>query len=439
LTGSAATLNPRVRAHATDPNQVLPGGDVDGDGIPNAIDVDDNGNLSLDQVDPNSQQTVTGNPWSDLIHDQSAGAFNAAFGGVTPTMVANKVGGTGQFGTWFFISQQMLQRAAGGTTEPIDWARVDCVTLTYCGTVLPGGTSYSTNFSVGGELASAFAADHGGSMFIDWSTFQGGAYGCSSGSDGSFTASAAGIASTDHQNGLVRFCRGSGSATETYFHGMIAPQTGADTLTTFTPGDVYVVNFHVHGAATNSTMAMTLPPYGATVAGLRSVNGSAPASDGSVGPDSSNHLTLSFNRPQRLSLPGESGDFQDEGGLHYGVVLGVEGSEYGCAPGRYVALSPLVPGAPGASSDRNLWPLTDTIATDAPVDPSSTLTFDVDLLGCFADLAARLGHPIAINSSTYINLVAAGEFLTGGANRATLTLHLALPTGGVFDPYVVVS
>jgi hypothetical protein len=369
ITGSKVALVPRALRPRTDASVTGLGGDADLDGIPNNLDVDINGNLIINWADAHSNFATT-NPWADLRHSQSSGAFNNDLAGVTSNDVASAIGGSGQFGTWFFIDETMLQQAAG-TTSSIDWARIDCVTLTYCGRVLPGGTSYRTQFGVSGEIAPQFASAYGPGP-IDWSTVNGGAFGdpgCldsapGSPTTGTFTRSDAGIGPDQPLNGLVLYCRSNGSSSERLWNGMIAPQTGADTLSQFTPGDFYVVNYKVHGSSTVSSLAMTLPPYGATVPGLTSVNGVAPtvADLGSYAPDSSGDLSLQFARPQRLALGVSSASFVDQASLHYGVVLGVEGSEYGCRASRYSALHGLVVGTtpiPG-----NLWPLNDASSVD---------------------------------------------------------------------------
>ena len=432
LTGAKVALTPR--ATVADPTVTGLGGDLDGDGIPNAIDVDDNGNLSLDAVDPNSSATAATNPWSDLRSSQASGPFNAALSGVTVSQVASTLGGSGQFSVMFFIDEATLQRAAA-TTAPIDWARIDCNTLLYCGAVLPGGRSSTTKFQVAGEIAAEFQSSYGSST-VNWADVHGGAYGCSDGSTGTFTRSDAGLSPSQQMNGLVLYCRSGGATTQRIFNGAIQPQTGAYTLTDFTAGDIYTVTYHVHGATGLSTMVMTLPPYGATVPGLTSLNGAAVPLNGVVTPDGSNAVSMEFVRPQRLGLASEGVDFRDQGGLHYGVILNVEHSEYGCSPLRYSNLSGLRAGVAGASSDRNLWPLTDTNPVDQNVNPANTLRFTVDLAGCFADLAATLGHRVTLTNDSSITLTAAGEFLTGGANRSTLNLGVSIPTGGAFDASV---
>lgn len=431
LSGAPAKMTPRG---GTDPTLTGNGGDQDGDGIPNTFDVDDNGNQTLDAVDPRSSITAAANPWTDIRREYQNGGstFNAGLSGVSTTDVATTIGGQGQFGLWFFISEQMLKNAAG-TSSAIDFARVDCGSLVYCGTAPAGSTQYTTNFGAPGEAQNGFSSQYGNGP-VNWADVNGGAYGCGN-ATGDFSRSDAGLGPNDPLNGLLLMCRNNGQGVERIWTGMLAPQTGSETLNVFTPGDVYTVTFRVHGQTALSTMAMTLAPYFATVPGLTAVNGSAPASNGVVAP-SGNNLTLTFLRPQRLSLPGEPQPFMDQSGLHYGVIIGVENSEYGCQPSRYSALGGLSAGTAGASSDRNLWPLTDTSSTDEAVNAANTRTLTVDLLHCFADLAATLGHKITVTNNTYITLTAAGEFLTGGANRSTLMLRLSIPSGGAFDTYV---
>ena len=447
FTGAASAIAPRA---GSDQTVTGAGGDQDSDGIPNAFDVDDNGNGTLDAVDPNSSATASANPWSDIRFDFTGGGatFNAGLDS-PPSLndVATAIGGDmGHYGLWFFLSEETL-KAAAGTSTALDWVRVDCGTLQYCGQNADGtAVPYSTSFGVFGEAQNAFTSQFGSGP-VAWSDVNGGAYNCPSGTtNGQFTRSDANLSDTAPLNGMILGCRSNGQGIERIWNGMIKPQTGSATLSTYTPGDVFTIQYKVHNDPTLHTYSMTLAPYFLTVPGLVTLNGSTslPTSNGdTIAPDSNGVLTMTFHRPQRAALAsetnynGSAATFMDIGGLHYGFIIGAENKEFGCGPTYYTGLSGLQADAIN-SQGQNQWPTSDLMKTDRQVDAPSvtgapaTLTLRMDFSGCLASIKNALGHTVDM-SNAYVSLTAAGEFLTGGANRSTLMFRLGTLSGSLYS------
>jgi hypothetical protein len=163
------------------------------------------------------------------------------------------------------------------------------------------------------------------------------------------------------------------------------------------PGDVFQLNYQT--ASGTVTVPTTLTTYFVTVpavtsydagAGAQTVNYPVPA--GAPGTPSnpirmsSGSITLTLYRPQRAALPGETGEFVDVGRLHYGVAVRPPGGqEMGCASSYYSNLSPTLT-VDGSSQNpilSKVFPLDDS-AEDAAPNPSSTMSFTLDLAGCLA-------------------------------------------------------
>ena len=91
---------------------------------------------------------------------------------------------------------------------------------------------------------------------------------------------------------------------------------------------------------------------------------------------SDGHIAFDFYRPQRLTVTGETGDFMDLGGMHYGFVIGIKDSgnnEFGCAPEFYTTTSSGLGVNASYNADNihdNLWPLRDDTVTD--LDPATS-------------------------------------------------------------------
>jgi hypothetical protein len=203
------------------------------------------------------------------------------------------------------------------------------------------------------------------------------------------------------------------------------------------PGDTYNVAFAT--AAGPIIVPTTLASYFVTTPALTSYSSggattqvSYPIAPGTPGDGSGNpivleseRLTLSFWRPQRLSVRGvERGTFRDMGHLHYGVTPGGLQQEISCA-GSYSNLSSTLTAEPSngvsPSQGAKLFPLADSAGDSSP-DPSRTLSFTVDLGACL-----RAGGMDPAGRTVELTLTAAGESRPGGQDRGAQNVAVRLP------------
>lgn len=369
------------------------GDDFDSDGIPNTFDVDDNGNLSLDMTDSASTQgnnaTARVNPWTTLNLNLGS-EINAHRAPVTTGDVANAVGGANSFALAYFIDQNYLfaggaEQSLANSATAVKDAWIDCGTLTYCGGSSPSAVATGISETPGfGE--------------VPWSSYLGQRW-------------ENGVSSAPLQpapgNALFTLLRGGQAPT---WVGSIQPRTGASTLAEFRPGDLYTLKYRVNSESQDRSLSMMLNPYFVTVPALKNQDTAVSGNSLNL---SAGVASLQVYRPQRQTVAGESGDWRDIGNLHYGVIIGNNSSEFGCAPSRYSGLSGVTAGN-DPSGSLNLWPLQDNATSDMTLaEGDAGLAFNLDVQGCAADNSLAAG--------TYnVSVVAAGEHLTGGANRATL-------------------
>lgn len=396
-----------------DQQKAKPGEDQDGDGLPNALDVDDNGNKSLDIADPNSGATRGLSTWSDLRISQST-PFNADITGtVTSDSIASYIGTYGTFSTVFFIDQ--LNLAASSLANAVDYVYVNCGALEYC-----GGSSPSAKI----DARSDSSQDP-----VNWNAFSGGHY-----PEGTTIPAGATSAVAPAGNALEAMYRledhgdGTGSHIFTSWTGFMNPGTGAQTLSKVHVGDVYDLTYRIHGESADQHRAMTLSPFAVTVPGLVSMSPAMPApSTDTWTLGSDGKVTMTFTRPQRFVVDGETGQYRDLGGLNYGLILGSRsgGNEFGCAPSFYSNLRGVAvrSGLSGSNQSDFLWPLVDSTATDLVPSSSNTVSFTLDVKGCL--VSNGISSPEGNNYMA--NLTAAGQSVTGGANRATLSMNVNVP------------
>ncbi|MEW6581527.1 MAG: hypothetical protein AB1416_02035 [Actinomycetota bacterium] len=367
------------------------GADGDRDGLPNAFDADDDGDGTLDTVDPQSASANRG-LFSTLFLPFHQ-ALNANAAGVTPDAIDAVIAGDNVFALNFFFDEGY----AGGRT--VTGAHVDCGGLVYCargtGTAMLGGGFMNPDGT---------PALPGGIRWVDYTP------------DGSGYPNLGQVRSSD---GRPSWAAG------------VQPKVGTDRLR---PGDTYTVVLNTAtGPVENPTV---LSPYFVTTPALASwstggtttpvtypVPAGAPGTEASPIP-LAGPLTLTFWRPQRRAIPGaETGDLMDMGQLRYGIVLTADNGsrEFGC-PSHTTSLSPTLAPSTGGSDAMatSLTPLRDS-STDAAPDTTRTLSFAVDVAGC---LAANGAPATGTVSAT---LTAATEARPGGMDRAALTISLRLP------------
>lgn len=390
------------------------GADLDADGLPNALDADDDGDQVIDAVDPTTTQTAALNPWVALR--SSNPLYNA---NISPTLstadVVAVLGTSGNYNVQFFIGQNnFVSGDRTSTLNSVKYAWVDCGTLAYCGGSAPTARNLNTHLA-------------NNNTGVEWKTYNGGFAVENSGSpatSGLDTTLGANPAGTGNALYLMNRNR-DGDPNSVYWLASMFPNQGADTLNTMKPGDVYTVRY-VLASGEEKSIVMMLNPHAVTVPGLATVNGAAYAG-GALNADSTGKLKLEFFRPQRLATTGETGTFKDMGGLRYGMIYmpppGPGSMDTPCAAGAYSDNAGFNIATGGDMAER-LWPMTDKQSVDSDSGTGAAkLTFTLDAKTCIG----AAWDSAASGTSFNFQLTAAGQTLTGGANRAALDLVIKKP------------
>jgi hypothetical protein len=387
--GRLGLVRTRVRrkATATSASVSAPdstGADTDADGVPNAYDVDTNGNLILNGIDP------SGNTSDGVFYGLFATlgeTLNAHVGNVTGADIDQLV--TNNLGVAFFFD------VAPGASS-ITSADVQCFTLSYCA---PGtGTAIITPTS---ESPPGFGN-------VPWVTYD---------PNGNGLPNLEEI--TLHDDG------------QTAFSASIQPHAG---IAQIAPGDSYNVLFNT--ATGTTTVPRSLPAYPATTPAITSYDtGSgpqtvsypaaydAPGTGANPATMASDKITLTFFRPQRLAIPGaETGDYIDMGGLRYGVPMDIGNREVGCAADYSRPSATFSPTQPSEHDNYNeFFPLTDDAGDSAP-DSAGTLSFTFNLGDCL-----RHNGVDPAGKSFELALTAVDQYRRGSVDRDTQGFEVKFP------------
>lgn len=391
-------------ATSQDANMAM-GGDLDNDGLPNALDADDDGDQEVDAVDKTTTESAGMNPW--IAVRSTNPLFNASVStGLTPENVNSVLGTSGNYSIQFFVSNRNLlgQTSLNG----VKWVWVDCGNLVYCGGSAPTATNTNTHLQ-------------NSNTGVAWKTYNGGfkvestSSPATSGLDTSLGTNPGG-----NGNALYLGNRNTGNdpGGSVYWQASVFPNQGVNTLTNVKPGDVYTLRFGTDDG--EKSVTMMLNPHAVTVPGLTTVNGAA-YTGGALKPDASGKLALKFFRPQRLATTGETGTFKDMGGLRYGIIF-MGQMDTPCDIATYSAYDAFTAatGADASDMGNRLAPLTDKQTTDSDTSSSATqLSFTIDVRSC---IGAATYDAAAAGTSWGIQLNASGQMLTGGMNRASLDL-----------------
>ncbi len=401
------------------------GGDCDRDGVPNVVDVDDNGNGSLDGVDPASAQgSASANPFFS-IRPHFRNQVNV-YAGATRASINSYLGASSEE-TGLNMIVYLNQR----TIDPLSQTPFANVWIT-CSTGQPWCAPGSATAKVSG-LGDVPPIDGGSDRFAQnpWFTFHG----------SRCTDSCSPLGGSD-PNSLAQISRG-GDPVPTYV-ASVRP-SASDTFGQVVPGDLLTLNARTAAGAV-TTLPMTIPPYFVTSPALASyalpgaeptnvsypVTSDAPGSSAGnpIQLDDSGKLTVRLWRPQRFALTGESGEYFDIGGLKWGV--GVEsyfengqfrsiGRPTACPVSDLVGLQATAP------SQFSTITMADTVTTDTPTDASRaaerTIGFTVDVKACLAAAGAPTGSGIG----TLVGLIAMGAEQPGGANTTGADFEVRLP------------
>ena len=381
------------------------GGDLDNDGLPNALDADDDGDQEVDAIDKTTPESAGMNPW--IAVRSSNPLFNASVStGLTPENVNSVLGTSGNYSIQFFVGNRNLLGQA--SLNGVKWVWVDCGNLVYCGGSAPTATNTNTHLQ-------------NSNTGVAWKSYNGGFKVESTGSPAtSGLDTSLGTNPGGNGNALYLGNRNTGNdpGGSVYWQASVFPNQGANTLTNVKPGDVYTLRFGTDDG--EKSVTMMLNPHAVTVPGLTTVNGAA-YTGGALKPDASGKLALKFFRPQRLATTGETGTFKDMGGLRYGIIF-MGQMDTPCDIATYSAYDAFTPatGADASDMGNRLAPLTDKQTTDSDTSASATqLSFTIDVRSC---IGAATYDAAAAGTSWGIQLNASGQMLTGGMNRASLDL-----------------
>ncbi len=445
-TGSSAKSSMARETQGGNPNSPCGGavgGDCDQDGVPNSIDVDDNGNLTIDFTDGVSVNTtarlLTYSAVAPRITDTLNYNTGATRESINAFLGSNSITSPTGLNLTFYFQERSI---TGQDPSPaLDDVWVQCeASAPWCA----AGTSQATigGFSEFPQILPS--VPRFGS--VNWSTFT-----------GSVCSSRGQACQPQPANypafGFVKSPQQGGSVQSNIWTAFVKPNA-TDTLGQVNSDSVINLNYRTSAGAAPSTKPIGISPYMVTTPAITQVTAggatqslsypypaSGPGTNDSNGFDlgAAGTLGLTVIPPQRLGLPGEAEQFYTLGGLFYGVTLdslkvtatGSGGggeqrpnTEAGCA------ITPLsgVTQRPAASDPQDPWPIIapmqDTTPTDGPATTTRTVAFTADIKGCVQKYL-----PGAPTSGVSVNLTlqATGQPLQSGANRSGVSFSARLP------------
>ena len=402
------------------------GGDCDSDGIPNVVDVDDNGNGTLDSVDAASALTTARLNLFFGLRPHFANQLNV-YSGANRASINSYLGANSNetgLGMSFYLDQQYL--------DPGNRTALQNVWLT-CTPGQPWCAPGTGTATISG-LSDTPPLRPGTDRFdpLPWATFFGAT--CST--------SACTVPAGSDPNSLASVSRSGPGQPPTWIGAVRQPAT--DTLASVVPGDVLTINTR-DASGVVASQPMTISPYFVTSPALASYGPAAgpltpvtyPLTSSTPGTNSSNSiqtdaagkLQVRLWRPQRFALPGESAEYYDIGGLRWGVSV----ESYTDPSGGYhqggLAACPTTDlvGVTATSPSNDKVQFADSspldVATDFALRDARLIGFTVDVRSC---LAAG-GYPVVSGTKTRITMLAQGAAFPGGANETGMDVEVALP------------
>jgi hypothetical protein len=422
-----------------------PGQDLDCDSVPNTIDVDDNGNGSLDILDQSTNDREDKNNYTASIATYSdmrgtmASKLNTNAPGATiaslTTNISKLLSGTdstgGNFQMAIFLGDWALQGPAG---EMPDWVYIECPGIKWCDAAT--GTAKIYGNSEMGEVP-------GASALIDgklWNTF----------ASQNFSQPGYPKSTLAFYNGLYKFTQNKQNRWAAF---LMPSYTAADVLNVVRANDVLVL--HSITGTNDVSIPVTVSPFfvttpylkSATAAGVTVDNTNANFASGNIKIGDDGLLSVEFWRPQRMKLDGETGNTGDfsaltsQHGLNYGLqVTGGQVNnrmiasypETGCAGAdvnTYFSSKTLTArnpsyGPPEEDPASDFWAMNDATADDAP---DNVLDLSLNLKGCITDhkpaYFAKGGDPSQAGKTVGQLLgFTWDEFISSGNNYLDMTL-----------------
>lgn len=418
------------------------GGDCDRDGVPNSIDTDDNGNLTIDFTDAVSVQTTAKLLTYSSVGTTIDGTLNFNTGATRDSINAwlgstSTTRPTGLQVAFYYQERTITGQDPSPTLDDV-WVTCES-SAPWCAP----GTSQATvsGFSEFPQILPS--VPQFGS--VNWSTYTGST--CTS------RGSACQAQPTTYPAfGFTKSPQSGGGTPSNVWTAFVKPNS-PDTLGQVNADSVINLNYRTSAGGPVSTKPIGISPYFVTTPAITQVsaNGATrnltypypadgPGTNSSNGFDlgTSGTLGLTLNPPQRLGLPGEAEPFYTVGGLAYGLTLdsirslasGGNGGEQrpsteaGCSLTPVSGLAP----RPASGDPQDLWPviapLVDTTAVDQPASAPRTVAFTADVKGC---IAKYIPGASTSNVSANVSLQAVGQPLQNGANRSSISFSVRLP------------
>jgi hypothetical protein len=369
--------------------------------VPNALNLDVNGNGTLNTVDPSAASSAATSitTWAQLQSPANAAINWHANNLLTTSDIDTWLEGlpTQSFGVTAVIPQSSLFPADPSGTDVT--ATVDCGSLVWCSGAQVG-----------------WAGENGGLWSTSTPPYLMKPYpsGC------------AGVSTTSCSVTL-----GAG----------ISPVSGTDIIDSVTPGQILTVNATQASGPTASTELQVAPyfvttPYVANATYLLPTGSVTPimtADSSGTNPGSTGTLNLSIFRPERLALSSETSTtgIMDQTGLHYSVKISQ--AIGGNSPGGSGGVCPSSSFSNVASGVATSSPLggevTDSATTDFdPASPGNPapVGFSVNLAACTAALGS--GYSFSHGNTYYVSVIASGEpTSTGGAPTTWVGFDVVVP------------
>jgi hypothetical protein len=461
----AATTCPDGSPKDVDLNGTGAGQDLDCDSVPNAIDVDDNGNGSLDILDQStndsddkSNYTASIATYSDMRASMSSKLNTNAPGATLASLTTNiskLLSGTdtsgGSFQLAVFLGDWTLKEAAGADPDSV---YLECPGIKWCDAA--SGTAKIYGNSEMSQIQGASDAVNG----KIWNGF----------ASQDFTKSGFPKSTSAIYNGLYKFSQ---SGQNRWAAFVMPSYTASDVLNVVRANDVMVL--HSIAGTADVSIPVTVSPFFVTTPYLKSAtaNGTTVNStdsnfaNGSIKIGDDGKLGIEFWRPQRMKLDGEtgnSGDFSaltSQHGLNYGLQIAggqVNGKqvknfpETGCAgadvekyySSKTLKLSAQAYGPIDNDPASDFWGLNDATTDDSE---DNVLDMTLDLKGCLAAHKpahfAKGGYPEAVgktvgelagftwddfissgNNYLEMSLTGVGSPSTNGYNRSVLQFRV---------------
>lgn len=322
------------------------GVDTDKDGIPDVLDIDDDGDLRLDVVDEvaHVNPPLAGESYSTLRLDL-VDSLNVNSGGLSDSLIDSLI-------SEHLILKINLRDNSSGKT--ISAANVDCGELSYCN----GSTGTATLRMSPGPLSE-------GDPWINYDT---------------------------DSDGLPNLYLEDESISTIPATIGVKPRATRSQIRT---GDSLFIKATFESGPPQ-TIPVLVPFIFNTGPALKSIDSGGgtttityPLSLGDTGTQvstpfvlSSSSVTMVFWRPQRSAIEGAetSGTYYDMGGLSYGVSLAVGSSVYNCNSDEYSGLSSTL----SVRDDANGTKILRDSALDVEADTDKTLQYTIDIGACLS-------------------------------------------------------